>query len=114
MRRRSLTRLARVRIFDAAAGLCHLCGLKIHAETGERWEVEHRKPLWLGGADEESNMAPAHVICHAAKSSSERTIKAKGDRVRAKYLGARRTKYRWPAGKDSPLKKKISGRVVRR
>lgn len=114
MKRRSLTQLQRVRIFDAASGICHLCKCRIFAGSGERWEVEHIKPLWLGGDDAEHNMAPAHERCHIAKTSEEAPVRAKSNRVRAKYLGARRTKYRWPAGKDSAWKRKMSGEVIRR
>ena len=105
MRRRPLSRLARVRIFDGTEGRCHLCGLTI--VVGERWEVEHCKPLWLGGADDESNMAPAHVHCHAAKSAGEKTIKAKGDRIRARHLGIKpdRTIRVW---------RKFDGTIVRK
>ena len=27
---------------------------------GDKWGLEHIKPLWLGGVDDESNLAPAH------------------------------------------------------
>ena len=105
MKRRSLSSLARVRIFDAAAGLCHLCGQEI--TIGQKWEAEHCKPLWLGGADDESNMAPAHVHCHAVKSAGEKTIKAKGDSIRARHLGIKpdRTIRVW---------RKFDGTIVRK
>ncbi len=55
-----LSRLARVRVFDRHRGICHRCGLKIHAERGEKWDVDHVKPLHLGGTTAQSNLAPAH------------------------------------------------------
>jgi 5-methylcytosine-specific restriction protein A len=104
--RRTLSRLARTRVFDAGSGRCHLCGLKIHAERGEPWQVEHRKPLWEGGADDESNMSPAHVHCHAKKTAGEAPVKAKTDRVRAKHLGIKKTpSFRgWQTFKRKPVK----------
>ena len=87
-KRRSITKAMRVRIFDAARGNCYLCNLPINAPAGEKWEVEHIKPLWLGGADDETNMAPAHVDCHATKSKGEAPVRAKTDRQRAKHIGA--------------------------
>jgi 5-methylcytosine-specific restriction endonuclease McrA len=87
-KRRSITKAMRVRIFDAAKGLCHLCRLPINAPAGEKWEVEHVKALWEGGADAESNMAPAHVDCHATKSKAEATPRAKSTRQRARHIGA--------------------------
>lgn len=105
MRRKSLSRLARTRIFDAANGYCCICDLRIDAERGDKWIVEHVKPLWLGGADDETNMQPAHQICAITKTIQEAPVKAKTDRVRAKHLGIRkpRTITRW---------RKFNGQIV--
>lgn len=112
-RRRTLSRLARVRIFDAHQGTCCICYTKINAARGDKWIVEHIKPLWLGGEDEERNLAPAHDYCARTKTSAEAPVKAKGDRVRANYLGVKKTRrHRWGYGKDDPMKKKIDGTVV--
>jgi hypothetical protein len=89
--RRYLTRRTRTRIFDAAESICCICKCYIHAERGEKWIVEHIKPLWLGGEDEDSNMAPAHMRCAIEKTSAEATVKAKNDRVRAKHLGIKKS-----------------------
>ena len=85
MTRRSLSKAMRVRIFDSTGGVCHLCKLKI--AIGEAWEADHVKPLWAGGEDDERNMAPAHVDCHATKSQGDAAPKAKADRQRANHLG---------------------------
>lgn len=106
--RRSLSRLQRTRIFDAAKGICHLCGVRIHAERGEKWEAEHVNPLWLGGSDDESNMRPAHVHCHKDKSRGEKKVKAKTDRVRARHLGIRKSKHPmrgWRKFDGTPVRK---------
>jgi 5-methylcytosine-specific restriction protein A len=87
-KRRSISNAMRVRIFDTAGGVCHLCKLPINATRGEKWHVEHIKPLWEGGSDDEKNMAPAHVDCHATKSAEESAPRAKGTRQRAKHIGA--------------------------
>ena len=92
MKRSRMTAAKRVRIYDRDRGLCHLCKLPIH--LGEQWHVEHVKPLWEGGADEEVNMAPAHVDCHATKSKEEAAPRAKTTAQRAKAIGATH-----PAGK---------------
>jgi 5-methylcytosine-specific restriction protein A len=115
MTRKSISRLARVRIFDAAGGICYLCGLKIHAERGEKWDVEHRKPLWLGGADDESNMSPAHTRCHTPKTGAEAGHRAKCDRIRAAHLGIKRKKSRpLPGTRASGWKHKLDGTWERR
>lgn len=86
MTRRPLTPLRKLKLFEGAQGKCHLCDLKI--QVGERWEVEHVIPLAMGGADDESNMRPAHVDCHKEKTRDDRRNLAKVDRLRAKHLGA--------------------------
>lgn len=97
MKRKRLSRLARTRIFDAAKGICCICDTPIRAGSGDKWIVEHEKPLWLGGTDDETNMGPAHQRCAINKTSSEATVKAKNDRMRARHLGIRkpRTITRW-------------------
>jgi 5-methylcytosine-specific restriction protein A len=90
MKRKAISRLARTRIYDAADGVCCLCGTGIHAERGVRFIIEHVKPLWLGGADDESNMGPAHHACAFAKTAAEAPVKAKTDRVRARHLGIKK------------------------
>jgi hypothetical protein len=47
---------ARLRIFLANDGRCHVCGQKI--SVGEGWDLDHRIALALGGDDEEHNLAP--------------------------------------------------------
>lgn len=90
MKRKHLTRLTRTRIYDAANGECCICGLYIHAARGDKLVIEHVKPLWLGGADDETNMRPAHQRCAIKKTVAEAPIKAKTDRMRASSLGLKK------------------------
>lgn len=113
MKRKPLTRLQRTRIYDNASGICCLCQCHIHAEGGNKWIVEHLKPLWLGGADDETNMGPAHYDCAIEKTVNEAPVKAKSDRVRANHLGIRKPS-RFPGSRDSGWRKKIDGTVERR
>jgi 5-methylcytosine-specific restriction endonuclease McrA len=95
MKRRSIGRVMRTRIFDRDKGKCCLCGLKIDAPK-DKWILEHLKPLWLGGADDESNMAPAHYSCAIEKTKAEAPVKAKSDRVRANHLGIKKRRRTIP------------------
>ena len=88
MTRRSLSTTARVRIFNAAGGRCHICEQRI--QVGQPWEVEHRIPLALGGADDESNMRPAHTACHAPKTVADLGDIARAKRREAAHLGAKK------------------------
>lgn len=112
-KRRRLSRLQRVRIFNNNDGICCLCWLKIDP-VKQKWIVEHIKPLWLSGADDESNMAPAHQHCAIEKTSEEAAVKAKSDRQCADHLCIPKAKRPMPFGRASKWKRKISGEVVLR
>jgi 5-methylcytosine-specific restriction enzyme A len=75
----------RLRCFERAGGVCHISGRKIAA--GEKWELDHIKPLILGGKHAEFNLAPALVAPHREKSAGEVTLKSKIERMRQKHLG---------------------------
>lgn len=113
MTRRTWTPRRKLAVFDAHSGRCHLCHGKIDG-TRESWELEHIIPLAMGGADDETNVAPAHVACHRAKTTKDAGQIAKANRVRAKHNGAARPKSTLPGSKASGWKRKISGETVRR
>ncbi len=114
MTRKRMTASLRLRVFDNASGRCHLCGNAIDTRK-DRWDVDHDKPLWLGGQDAESNMRPVHARCHVSKTASEAPVRAKSTRVRAKHLGIRMRKGRpMPGTKASGLRKRMDGTVERR
>jgi 5-methylcytosine-specific restriction protein A len=79
---------ARLRIFLAHDGRCHVCSGKI--SVGEGWDLDHRIALGLGGDDEEHNLAPAHRKgCHAGKTAAEDVPAiAKAKRRQVAHLGA--------------------------
>lgn len=113
MKRRTLSRLQRVKIFDAHQGICSICHFRI--QVGQAWEVEHLKPLADGGADEPLNMAPVHAKCHKPKTAKEAGERSKVVRIRANHLGIpKASKAKFACGKDSGKRKKLSGEVVNR
>jgi 5-methylcytosine-specific restriction enzyme A len=80
----------RLRVFEAAGGICHISGRKI--QTGEAWELEHKTALILGGEHRESNLAPALVAPHKEKTKAEMKVKGKIARTRKKHVGITRPK----------------------
>ena len=106
--RKSISRTVRARVFDKAQGLCHLCGGKI--AVADKWDVDHILALALGGADDESNFAPAHKRCHQDKTRGDVGMIRKADRQRARHIGAKGPS-KW---RQSKWKRKISGEVVLR
>ena len=95
--RHSLSPTRRVAIFKDAGGVCHLCGQKI--QVGQPWEVEHVIPLALLGADDETNMRPAHEKCHEVKTRADVGSIAKAKRCEARHLGIKKpSSFRKPPG----------------
>jgi 5-methylcytosine-specific restriction protein A len=88
MTRRAMSKARKARIWDAAQGVCHLCGLPIKA--GEPWEAEHVVALTCGGSDADDNIRPAHVDCHAGKTKADKAIGAKITRIKARNIGVKR------------------------
>lgn len=93
----------RLRVFERYNGTCYLSGVKI--QPGDKWEVEHILALCLGGEHRENNMAPALVDPHREKTTKDRKMKAKIDRVRKRHIGIKkpRTITRW---------RKMNGEIV--
>ena len=105
--RKTISRTVRVRVFERAGGLCHLCGGKI--AVSDAWDVDHILALALGGKDDEANFAPAHKRCHIDKTRGDVGMIRKADRQKAKHIGAKAS--RWPKSK---WKRKVNGDTVLR
>ena len=78
-KRRSMTKARAAKIFLAHNGKCCNCGQQIR--QGDAWFVEHPVPLAQGGADDDTNTAPAHTKCKPAKDATDAAGKAKRDRI---------------------------------
>ncbi len=92
MKRRSLTALARAKVFLELGGKCARCDRKI--ARGEPYHIDHVKPLSMGGADEAENFQILHVDCHAGKTRKESKSRAKADRNMKKHAGTVRPRNR--------------------
>lgn len=114
MTRRRMSTTRRARIFQAANGVCHICGEQIDG-TRERWDADHVIPLEISGDDSDENLRPAHERCHRAKTAKvDAPAIAKCRRVAAKHSGAHKTKSTFPGSRGSKWKRKIDGTVVPR
>lgn len=113
--RKKLTRNQRAELFLEHGGVCYLCGLRIQAERGEKWEVEHVHCREISGRDDWDNLRPAHVSCHKVKSKADKADIAKSNKVRNSNLGIPRTRKGkpLPGCKDSPIKMTFNGPVWR-
>ncbi len=88
-----------------------MCNRKI--AHGEPWEVEHPKAIGLGGADDATNWAPAHVDCHAGKTRNDIRIMRKADRQMKAHAGVKK-RQPFPGGRGSRWKKTLDGRTIER
>jgi hypothetical protein len=102
-------------VYDRARGDrehpdCNICGLPVY--PFDRWEESHVPvPKCFGGTE----TGVAHTKCnreHGAKVVTPMT--AKSDRVRQRYIGAWRSRFPLPGGRDDPRRRKISGEIVNR
>jgi 5-methylcytosine-specific restriction endonuclease McrA len=110
--RKSLSTMARLKIFEANAGRCHICERLIRA--GELWDVSHDRPLALGGADHGENLKVAHRTCHRTLTATEDVPRiAKARRQAAKHIGIK-ARSSFPCSRDSKYKRKMNGEVVLR
>ena len=105
--RKSVSAKRRIALFERAGGRCECgCGEKLKPD----WQLEHRIPLWCGGADSEENYEAWNKQCHARKTSGEATVRGKVNRLIARENGTRRerkpipsrpfgkqTKQKWPS-----------------
>jgi hypothetical protein len=68
--------------------------------------------LSLGGADDLSNMGPAHALCAGEKTRADHANAAKAKRQKVRHIGAGFTSRRPHFGRTSPFKRKLTGEVV--
>lgn len=66
MSRKAIPKLVRLAVYDKCNGRCAYCGCEL--EYG-KMQVDHAKPLKIGGADDISNYLPACRSCNHYKST---------------------------------------------
>jgi len=66
MKRRKLTRAERQQVYEKCKGHCAYCGCEL---VYKNMQVDHVKPLRIGGEDEIHNMLPACRSCNHYKST---------------------------------------------
>jgi 5-methylcytosine-specific restriction endonuclease McrA len=86
--RRKLTPKQRLEVLIAGKGRCEICGEKII----DAFDIDHRVPLALGGADDASNWRALHPDCHLnGKTKEDVTRIAKAKRQEKLRLDVPRT-----------------------
>lgn len=103
MTRKHLSSKQRAELLAAHNCRCHLCPVPI--KRGDRWEISHPIPLELGGADDDSNRAPAHYKCHRWQTRMvDIPAIAKAKRIVKKDRDLYRPRRPLPGGRSDPFK----------
>lgn len=115
-RRRGLSTTAREQLYDRCRGdnefpICNLCGLAVDG-VHQAWDESHFPvPASFGGTE----VGVAHRLCNRRHNNEVVTPQnAKANRVRQHFIGAAKTRYPLPGGRDDTIKRTMSGRVVPR
>lgn len=107
--RKPLTRKQYAELYLRQDGRCPACGQKLEVKGGEQVTIrdEHLNPLWRSGTNDLSNRELWCLPCTKPKDAAEATDRAKGKRVRDKFIKA-------PMKKQSGFKgwKKFDGSAV--
>lgn len=102
----------KLRVLRRYENRCYLSGVEIR--PGTRWQIEHITAIINGGANRESNLAPALAAPHKIKTKSDLKQKSKNARVRAKTFGIKKSRHPMAGGRLSRFKKRFDGTVVER
>ena len=109
------TDIQRTLFFIERGGVCECDTCKGNLKlTGQAWQIDHIVARVFGGGDDWENLRLISVRCHKKKTARDVADRAKGDRAKARAVGAYRPKRRLPGSKDSPWKAKVGGGWVRR
>ena len=103
------------RIRERQGNLCALTGIELR--PGVKVEYDHIVPLWLGGANTESNLQAVSSDAHKRKTAAEAKVRAKCNRTRKAHLGIKsKKKSSWGhlgQRMDGTIYDKRTGEIVR-
>ncbi|WPE22444.1 HNH endonuclease signature motif containing protein [Shinella zoogloeoides] len=103
------------RIRARQGNVCALTGVELR--PGVKVEYDHIVPLWLGGANSESNLQAVVSEAHKRKTSAEAKVRAKCNRTRKAHLGIKsKKKSSWGnlgQRMDGTIYDKRTGEIVR-
>lgn len=100
----------RLRVFLCFGGRCQ-CGCNRTIRPGERWRLDHKKALILGGEHRESNFQPILEEHDRAKVKAEVAEKARTYRKRMSNYGQKQSRNPMPGSRRSRFKKRMDGTV---
>ena len=109
--RAAMTRDRRLRIYLACNGRCE-CGAKVPMAGTV---IDHRIPLFMGGADDDANLRFLCRVCDKLKTANDAAERGHVKRLLARQDGTRRPRQPIKSrGFDKSKTKKFNGEVVAR
>lgn len=96
------------RIRERQGNKCALTGREFR--PGDTIHYDHIVPLWLGGANTESNLQAALSEPHMRKTAMEAKVRAKCSRIRKKHLSL--DSKAKAGGFNKQFKRKMNGDVI--
>ena len=112
--RRSMSLARKLRIHKSRDGKCWMCG-KIVPPSGPDVRYDHRKPLELGGSDDDANLYPLHTDpCDKLKTKADRQRIDKAKRLAGETCTAPPARPLQGRPFDQTRRRKMDGTVVLR
>ena len=109
--RASMGKARRLRLYLACNGRCE-CGAKVPMAGTV---IDHRIPLFMGGADDDANLRFLCRACDKLKTANDAAERGHVKRLLARQDGSRRPRQPIPSrGFDKSKTKKFNGEVVAR
>jgi 5-methylcytosine-specific restriction protein A len=109
--RKAMTKPRRLRIYLACNGRC-VCGVKVPMAGTV---IDHRIPLWMGGADDDANLRFLCPACDKPKTAKDKGAIGKVKRLIAREDGTRRPRKPIASkGFDKTRTRRFDGSVVPR
>ncbi len=103
-KRKRLTPLQRLALYEAFGGVCALCRAPLDGSKSD-WIDEHGRALGLGGTNDLDNRAPVHRKCAGEKTVDDNARIKKAKRQKSVHVGAKEPSGRWPA-RSKPEKRR--------
>jgi hypothetical protein len=111
---RNFSRSVKRAAYARANGCCESCGVYLPAGFGGI-EYHHIDPWTISHDSSLGNCRLLCVPCHKEITGAhDRPVIDKNRRLRDTAIGIKRASKKLPAGRNSGIKKKINGEVVRR
>jgi 5-methylcytosine-specific restriction endonuclease McrA len=108
--RKAMTKARRLRLYLACKGRCE-CGVKVPMDGTT---IDHRIQLWMGGADDDSNLRFFCKACDKPKTAKDAGDRAKVKRILSREAGERKPSRLRSRGFDKSKTKRFDGSVVLR